>query len=141
MPSNNKRSYILTYILTATSSSRFKYVSPFVTTKQYKVEGTFMQIKKQKINAHFNKIKSLTKLTSVYKFSSLLDLWTWSECWNETTKVLLNGMKALNKLKALNYKNGNKLVHYLMIINLGFYKCMTVFLRQKEFKFLQYSNN
>ena len=134
MPSNNKSSYILTYILTATSSSRFKYVWPFVTTKQYKVKGTFMQIKKQTINAHFNKITDKIDfiVLVVYKFSSLLNLWAWSKCWNETTKVLLNGMKALNKLKALNYKNGNKLVHYLMIINLGFYRCMTVWRYYKQ---------
>ena len=40
----------------------------------------------------------------VHEFSSFLDLQTRLKCWNETAKVLLNWMKALNELKALNYK-------------------------------------
>ena len=66
-----------------------------------------MQIKKEKINIHFNK-KVTEKIDFtvlvVHEFSSLQDLQTRLKCWNETAKLLVNWMKPLNELKALNYK-------------------------------------
>ena len=77
------------------------------TIKHRRVKGTFMQIKKEKINIHFNK-KVTEKIDFtvlvVHEFSSLQDLQTRLKCWNETAKLLVNWMKPLNELKALNYK-------------------------------------